>query len=233
MPADRLLDLPPPEHTPEEARRAADEILSRPEYDWSSGDDRPLLDRVAEPLRRVAEWIADRLESLLSGLGVEVGGVPTWVGWVVLALLVAGVAWLVWRSRGTWRSPGVPDDGADRVLVSVEDDVVDWESEAARCEAEGRWREALRARYRVLVGDLAEREVVGDLVGRTARELVDELRGAAPAAAPAFAAATDLFEDVWYGGAPAGPAERDRLVALADKVRAAVEGRAAGVAVPT
>lgn len=225
MPAERLLDLPPPEHTPAEARRAADEILSRPEYQWS--DDRTILERAAE-------WVTERLESLLSGLGLGVAGIPTWVGWVVLALLAALVAWLVWRNRSAWRrSPRVSEDGAGKVLVSVDDEAVDWEAEVARCEAEGRWRDAVRARYRVLVGDLAGRGVIGDLVGRTARELVDDVRAGAPQAAAAFAAATDLFEDVWYGGAPAGPAERDRLAALADEARAAVAGRRAEVAVPT
>src|SRR5690606_22381151 len=209
-----------------EARRAADEILSRPEYQWS--DDRTILERAAE-------WVTERLESLLSGLGLGVAGIPTWVGWVVLALRAALVAWLVWRNRSAWRrrsrvrgrgtsaagipswagwavrallaalvawlgwrnrgawrrSPRVPEDGAGQVLVSVDDEAVDdeavdWEAEVARCEAEGRWRDAVRARYRVLVGDLAGRGVIGDLVGRTARELVDDVRAGAPQAAAAF-----------------------------------------------
>jgi hypothetical protein len=112
------------------------------------------------------------------------------------------------------------------VVAQGEEDV-DWRAELARAEAEGRWRDALRARYRILVGELAAREVITDLVGRTAGELVAEVRGSAPEVAPAFAAATEVFEDVWYGGAPAEPERRDRFVALADQVlRPAAAARA-------
>ena len=74
------------------------------------------------------------------------------------------------------------------------------------------WRDALRARYRVLVGELAARGLIGDLVGRTTGELVADVRASAPAVVPAFAAATDIFEETWYGGATVGAAERDRFL---------------------
>ncbi|HET6953324.1 MAG TPA: DUF4129 domain-containing protein, partial [Acidimicrobiales bacterium] len=77
------------------------------------------------------------------------------------------------------------------------------------------------------------RGVIPDLVGRTAGELVTDVRAGAPAAAGAFAAATALFEASWYGHAPTGPAERDRFAAHAGEVAVAVgaapgrDGRAA------
>jgi hypothetical protein len=210
----RLADLPPPDHDPAEAREAADRILDRPEYRWAEG--RSLIERIGD-------WLAEQVDRLLGPLGVAPGGVPVWVGWVVLAVLVAVVALLVFRSRSGWRRDRAPrsaDDG--RVVVALGDDAVDWAAEAARCEAEGRWREALRARYRVLVGALAERGVIGDLVGRTAGELVADVRVGSPATARAFAPATELFEEAWYGGAPVGPTDLDRFAAVADAaVRAA------------
>ena len=210
------VDLPPPEHDPVRAREAADEILSQARYQWS--DDRSLLERIGQ-------WVADRVGDVTSPLGLG-SGVPVWVGWLVLAALVAGVAFVVYRARGGWRRDATAGvDAGGRVVVVAGEEAIDWAAELARCEAEGRWREAVRARYRVLVAELARRRVIGDLVGRTAGELAADVRRAVPPAAPTFDAATALFESAWYGGAPVGPAESDRLRALADEaLRAAGRG---------
>lgn len=203
-----VAELPPPEHTPAEAREAADRILERSEYQWRDGD---------SLIQRFVEWLAEQAGRLVSPLGVESGGVPTWVGWLLLGVLAAVVAFLVYRARGGWRRESAADDvPGRRVVVSPGDEGVDWAAEAARCEAEGRWREALRARYRLLVGGLAARGVIGDLVGRTAGELVAEVRSASPAAAPDFTRATTLFEEAWYGGAAVGRADLDRFSGFAD-----------------
>lgn len=213
-------DLPEPTHDPERARQLADEILSRPEYQWS--DDQTLFERIRD-------WIGDRLGGLGSSLAI--GGLPIWVGYVILALLLAGLVYLLYRTRSAWlgaAGPGRRRGSEGRVVVSADEEAVDWPAEVERAEAEGRWRDALRARYRVLVGDLAARGVLGDLVGRTTGELVAEVRAAAPAAGAAFARATDLFEAAWYGGVPVGPADRDRFVLLADEARTRA-ARAVGV----
>lgn len=203
------LDLPDPAHEPAQAREAADEILSRPRYNWR--DEPSILDRAGE-------WVARQLSRLVSPLGI--GGVPVWVGWLVLFLLVGLVAWLIYRSRAGWALGGRARGASDgsRVVVAPGEEDMDWPSEVVRAEAEGRWRDAVRARYRVLVGELAAREVITDLVGRTAGEFVADVRQTAPGIAGEFAAATDVFEAVWYGGDPAGPEVRDRFVAVADQV---------------
>jgi Domain of unknown function (DUF4129) len=215
-----LTDLPPPEHTPGEARDAADDILARPEYDWT--EERSLLERVRD-------WFADRISDLLGSVGIEGGGVPAWLAWTVLVLIVLVVAYLVYRSRAGWRRDRVRGgDRAGSVVVAPGEEAVDWMAEAARCEAEGRWREALRARYRVLVGDLAERGLIGDLVGRTSGELAAEVHGSSPAVARAFGPATALFEDAWYGATPVGRDDLARFAGLAEAaVAAAARGRGA------
>jgi Domain of unknown function (DUF4129) len=219
-----LASLPPPDHEPFAAREAADEILARPEYQWRDGDGDNVLDRIAE-------WLADRLADLTASLGIGGGSLPVWVGWMVLALLAGLAVLLVYRGRAGWRrGPRPADDDGSRIVVAAGDDAVDWPAEVARCEAEGRWREALRARYRVLVGQLARRELIGDLEGRTAGELVADVRGTAPA--PAFARATDLFEVAWYGRADVSRADRDRFVAAAEAVVATIGPEPARPAVP-
>jgi hypothetical protein len=78
----------------------------------------------------------------------------------------------------------------------------------------------------VLVGELARRGLIGDLVGRTTGELLDDVRRAAPPAVPPYTAVTYMFEETWYGGAAVGSADRDRFASLAAEV-VALAGRAA------
>jgi Domain of unknown function (DUF4129) len=209
-------DLPPPEHTPAEARDAADGVLARPEYNW--GDQRGLVERILD-------WFGDRINDLVESLGiggVEGGGLSVWVAWAVLAVIVLVIAFLVFRSRSGWRRDRARGGGrGGPVVVTPGEEAVDWAAEAARCEAEGRWREALRARYRVLVGDLAERGLIGDLVGRTAGELAAEVRERSPDASRAFDPATAMFEDAWYGAVPVGPDDLARFAGLAEAAQAA------------
>jgi hypothetical protein len=200
-------DLPDPSHDSEAVRRAAREILARPEYERHSS----LIDRIGS-------WIAEQLSKLTVPLGL--GNIPVWLGWVALGLIVVLILALLYRSRR--RFPGFERSRGEggRVVVAVGEADVDWAAEVVRCEAEGLWREGLRARYRVLVSEIAATGVIPDLVGRTTGELVADVRGAAPGVAPAFARATSQFEAVWYGAAPSGPAEAERFAALAGEVRA-------------
>jgi hypothetical protein len=209
-----FVDLPDPSHDSDEVQRAAREILSRPEYNWGG---RSLIDRIGD-------WIAEQLSRISVPLGL--GNIPVWLGWVVLGMLVVVILALLFRSRH--RMPGLDRSTREgRVVVAEGEADIDWEAEVARCEAEGRWREGLRARYRVLVGRLAADGVIPDLVGRTTGELVADAREAAPAVAPAFARATSQFEAVWYGAAPSGAAEAERFAALAAEVRAGLGTAAA------
>ena len=203
-------DLPPPDHDPGQATEAADRILSGPEYQWR--DDRGIAERLAD-------WVSDRLGQV-SPFGA--GGLPALFGWLLLVALVVLVAYLITRASGGWGRRGrVAVPPGAQVVIGPGEAAVDWGAEAERCERDGRWSEALRARHRLLVTDLARRALIGDLVGRTAGELVVEVRRSAPAASPAFEVATGLFESAWYGGAAVGPADLARFRSLADDVLAA------------
>jgi hypothetical protein len=212
----RLADLPVPQHEPPEARRAADEVLSRPEYDWDEPSE--------SPIESLARWIADRLDDVLpdGSFGVSGGSLPTWVGYAVLALLVLAVAFLLYRVRAGLRANRKAPRAVADVIIEAGEDRRDWASEALAFEEAGQWREGLRCRYRALVSELAARQVIPDLVGRTAGEFVGDVRRSRPAAGRPFRAATDLFEAAWYGGRDGGPEERDAFAALADEVLATV-----------
>lgn len=205
-------DLPPSQHDPARVRQLADEVLSA---------DRYARREPPQWLQRVAEWLAERLEGLLGSVGFG-GQVATWVAWLVLALLAAAIAVILWLSlRRGWRVGGGHRSSDSAVRLEPAAARVDWAAEAERHEAAGRWRDGLRCRYRVLVGELIGRRLVPDIAGRTAGEYAREVAASSPEAAPAFASSTELFEAVWYGGASAGPAERDRFVGLSDQVLAA------------
>lgn len=220
--AGRLADLPVPQHDPAQAREAADRILADGRYQWEDDDAR-------SPLEGVARWIADRLDQVLpSDLpGMSGGSLPTGVGYVVLGLLVALVLFLVWRARRGLAPRRRERSEVDVVIDAGEEDR-DWLAEALAHEQAGHWRSGLRCRYRALVSELAAADVIPDLVGRTAGEFVTDVRRTRPAAGRSFRAATDVFEEAWYGGRAGGPAERDAFEARAAEVRAAAAAPAGG-----
>ncbi|HEY3144340.1 MAG TPA: DUF4129 domain-containing protein [Acidimicrobiales bacterium] len=209
-----LLDLPESEHDPGDVRDKADEILSRPEYHHGKSI-----------MQRINEWIGDRLDDILHTLSFG-GAMPQFVAWIILGVLLAGVAaFIVWAVRaGGWgRATGA--DREDAVVLSSSEDhrsPQEWLAEAVRHEEEGRWREGLLCRYRSLVAEMVRLEVIAELVGRTAGEYVRDVRNRRSDVAPTFSAATDLFEEVWYGGEESGPEERDRFAGLAESTLAAV-----------
>ena len=195
-----LADLPQPTRPPGQVSRTIDRVLARPEYQHPGPS---LLERVQNA---VVDWIA----RVLSGVvGAGVGA------WIVLAVILALVVLVVWRLAG-----GVTRDPGQGVTVSARRlrPAADWRAEAEAHERAGEWRQAVRARYRALVADLAGRGFVQEIPGRTAGEYRAEVSDALPAAAPQFAGATELFEGAWYGGRPTGEADAAHLRDLSDRV---------------
>jgi hypothetical protein len=201
------MGLPPSDHDPERVRELADDILAHPRYDE------------AEPSLpdRILEWVGEQLAKLIGELVGGGGGAV--VAWIILLAFAAAVVFLLVRF-GRITLPATSANREPEVMVELTRTASEWRAEADRLEADGRWREALRCRYRALVADLVRRGTIPEQAGRTAGEYARDVAAREPGAAPAFAAATELFEAVWYGGAEAGPADAQRFRDLDARVLA-------------
>jgi hypothetical protein len=196
--------------TPAEVRETMRDVFQRPEFQ-----------RTKSIVERILDWISKHL----SGSG-EVGTGSSWGGsianillWVVLILLAVGlvivVVHVVRNRTGRRSKPTKPS-----VVVDIEEyrTASEWASEAEQLEAAGRWKEAIRCRYRELVARLVDAGVAAPLPGRTTGELRGDVSTRAPQVEGAFSAATGLFEGPWYADTPTGPAESDRFRSLAADV---------------
>lgn len=199
------MELPPPTHEPGAVRDLADRILAEARYD-----------RPPESIPdRIIGWF---LEQLGKVLGSFVGsGAGTFVAWAFVLGAVAVVVYLVVRHGRVGALPRAPGSSAG-VMVELSRTPGEWRAEAARLEAQGRWREGLRCRHRALIGELVRRGAIPEQAGRTAGEYVRDVASALPVSAPSMAAATELFEAAWYGGASSGPAEAERFERLSADV---------------
>jgi hypothetical protein len=198
-----VLGDPPPSGT---VRDKAHEILGRPEFH-----------RQESLVQKVLGWFGDQLAKLQFGLG----GGPGFLGTLFALLIIGAVGYAIvmlvrsLRFGGRRRRPTIDltiDEEERRAAA-------DWRRDAERFEAEGEWREAMRARYRELVRVLVDDGVLADIAGRTTGEYREELARSRPATAAEFAEATDLFEAAWYGGRSTSEEQYRRFRTLAAAVR--------------
>jgi hypothetical protein len=197
--------LGPVDQDPETSRLAACELFS------------------PDTFCRVQEPPPPRDPPDLSGLGALMN-LLLWLG---LAVLIGVGVWLIVRAVMNRRPRSRSDEVDEEVLEEIGDVIVDrsrepssWREEADAHAAAGRLRDAVRCRYRALVGDLARRGLLDEIPGRTTGEERDQLVVSAPAVADRFDAAADLFDDAWYGDAPVGWADLDRFVGWENEVLA-------------
>lgn len=176
-------------------------------------------------LTRFFDWVGRELSRLLpSGQGGALN-VPSWVGILILAAIVAVVAVVLWRSgafrrRGgrVRRSPAVHERVEDLGVIAEE-----WLRRAEVAEEAGEWAEGVRCRYRAALAVLAAAGAVVERVGRTAGSYRRRVAEAMPAAAGPFGEATDRFEGAWYGRSPTGPEDRDAMAALHPAIERAAQ----------
>ena len=197
--------LPPPAPPPGEIRDAAKEVLSRPEFQQPPES---LYDRAVG-------WLSDRINDLLSALFE--GGRSSVVAWIALVVVIGVIGLLVVRILTSMRV-----NSAASTEMHIETDVRrpprEWDAEAEEHAANGRWRDAVRCRYRGLVARLAAAGAVDEVPGRTAGEYRLEVRRSRPDAAPPFTDATDIFERAWYSGRAALPEDDAQFRELAGQV---------------
>jgi Domain of unknown function (DUF4129) len=180
---------------------------------------------------RLSDWIGRQLERLFGGDGGGsvpaggssfAGGIGSVIAWILIlaavAAVVAVIAYVVLH-----RVRRVRDDDGPESEVEIEHrrSAREWEGDAARLEAEGDWKGALRARYRHLVRTLVDRRQLPDIAGRTTGELREDLAGTTPDAGDAFDTASLLFELAWYAHVPSGPEQSEQFRAAAQAVLAA------------
>ena len=160
--------------------------------------------------------------------------------WILLFAAVAGllymlVRWVLSKQGGGARRRNAAGDGDDDDDDVLERDAVEvdrtreptnWRWEAEQHRLGGRYRDALRCRYRALVGDLARRGLIDEIPGRTTGEERAQLRRVTPTASAPFNSAADLFDGAWYGHSAVGAADDDRFQSLErDVLMTAVEPR--------
>lgn len=208
----------PLEPTPDEVAERMRQVFSRPEFR-----------RTKSLWERFIDWLNDHLPSSSGGSGSSWGGaIGALIGWTVLVLLVVAAIVLIVHVVRT-RSPRARARRAEQVQLDVEEhrSAGEWASDAEQCEREGRWKDAVRARYRELVERLVEAGVADPFAGRTTGELRADVVRRAPGAAGAFSDATLLFELPWYAAVPTGPEENAEFRRLAADVLARVADRPA------
>lgn len=199
MPGVADVRLPLPDFTASHVQELARRILSEAQFHQPP---KPWL-------QRALDWIANEISRFLNALASGSGaGV---IAWVIVAVAI-GIAILLLRkfARRVQRDPGVESE----VRPARRRTAADWSSLAEAHRKAGEWKESVRCEYRALVATLAERGVIDEIPGRTAREY-EQLVGIA-----AFDDATGLFEAVWYGNADTGEEEGERLRHLGKTVLA-------------
>lgn len=196
---------------PDDARRRAAEILARREFAP------PRQNPFERAFAAVGRFFARLFARLFGTFGTGGGGAGTLVAWLVV--LAAIVLLLVLLVRG-WRRRSAPVVVVDETVVAVaaRTTAQAWRDEAAAHAAAGRWRDAVRCRYRAVEAELFERGVLagvpGDTTGGERRQVSSRL----PAVAVPFDDATDAFERAAYGPAPVDAEALALLDALDDQL---------------
>ncbi len=190
----------------DEAARLAREELAKQVY------------RDAGPglVERLVRWLLERAGRLLDGAaGVSPGG---YAGLVVVLLLVAVAIVAVRLKVGPLGRRAARDEA---LFVGRSRTAAQHRAAADAHAAAGAWAEAVRERLRAVVRSLEERAVLDERPGRTADEAAAEAGRALPSCAAGLRSAAVLFDEVWYGGRPAGPESYAALRDLDARVQAA------------
>ncbi|NNE95023.1 MAG: DUF4129 domain-containing protein [Acidimicrobiales bacterium] len=188
------------EELPEDLRQRADEVLAQDKF---APEEPGLLDRAWE---RVIELISDLLSVVADS--TVFGGVA--IGWIILAAMVGLIVFFLYRYLPRYGSSGRRSVEPTIVVERAHRSRDEWLAEARDAESAGRYREAVRARYRAMVAGLVDRGEIPEDPGATPNELRSAFGGSERRTAP-FGSATAAYSDVWYGGDRAERADSERF----------------------
>ncbi len=195
--------VPPPlDPTSEQARSWLERELSQGKYHAS-----PSL------FQRFLDWLDSLFRRAGSGPGL-----PSWLVPVVVLVVVAVIALILWRVLR--REPAAADDGWGAVLEDETLSAAEVRERARGHAAAGRPEAAVLDAYRAIVLSATERTLLDDLPGRTAREAAVALGPVFPGERDALLEAGRLFDDVRYGGGRATADDARRVLALDERLQA-------------
>ena len=167
-------------------------------------------------VERLVRWLLEQAGRLLDGAaGVSPGG---YSGLVVVLLLVAAAVVAVRLKVGPLGRRAAREEA---LFVGRTRTAAQHRAAADAHAAAGSWAEAVRDRLRAVVRSLEERAVLDERAGRTADEAAADAGRALPSCAAGLRAAAVLFDEIWYGGRPAGPESYAALRDLDAQVQAA------------
>jgi hypothetical protein len=166
-------------------------------------------------VERLVRWLLEQAGRLLDdAAGVSPGG---YAGLVVVLLLVAAAIVAVRLKVGPLGRRAAREEA---LFVGRTRTAAQHRAAADAHAAAGAWAEAVRESLRAVVRSLEERAVLDERPGRTADEAAAEAGRALPSCAAGLRSAAVLFDEVWYGGRPAGPESYAALRDLDAQVRA-------------
>ena len=166
-------------------------------------------------VERLVRWLLEQAGRLLDGAaGVSPGG---YSGLVVVLLLVAAAVVAVRLKVGPLGRRAAREEA---LFVGRTRTAAQHRAAADAHAAAGAWAEAVRERLRAVVRSLEQRAVLDERAGRTADEAAAEAGRALPSCAAGLRAAAVLFDEIWYGGRPAGPESYAALRDLDAQVQA-------------
>ena len=196
-------DGPPLTPDGDEARRWAEEELSKPTYDIAEPTP---FDRIA---RAIGEFIASLFNPQVSGGWGSVLAIVATVA-VVVVIVTAFVVWGVPRvsRRAAARTPMLFGEAEQRSAAALR------AAAAERAQASD-WEAAIVLRFRALARGCFERGVVDPPPGATVHGFARAAARVFPALATRLDDAATAFDDVRYLRRP-GTAELYRLVAAVD-----------------
>lgn len=206
----QVLDYEPQLPDPVSTSSTLTEILARPEYLGDSVEEAQGIGM----LERFFAW----LERALGGLGVS-GGSSTF-GVVAITLLIGLVLFLLvrllWDMFGGRRfTAGPKRTGTLENLSSV--DLVGLATKAA---AKGDYQQAIRLRFKAVLGGL--RMPASAVLTNT--QVLRRLKRNMPFAAAPFGEIATIFEDTWYGQQPSTKENYKHVSECAGRIEQGLEG---------